>query len=34
MTGNLVNVQDGYCVEKAGFVTIELEGNLVLVREK
>lgn len=31
---NLKSEIDGYLVEKAGFVTIQVEGNLVLVKEK
>lgn len=31
---NLKREQDGYRVDKAGFVRIEVEGNLVLIKEK
>ncbi|WP_296622617.1 hypothetical protein [Marivirga sp.] len=33
-TRNLKQEQGGYWVEKAGFVRVEVEGNLVLIKEK
>lgn len=33
-TENLVQVEQGYLVEKDGFVRVEIEGDLILIKEK
>ena len=33
-TENLIELENGFQVEKEGFVKVEIEGNLILLKER